>query len=165
MRIVREATLTVFIFVLLGPCAEPARAVILFLKGQDEPVRGYLLESDEHRVVINELLPDNSIKKRTFLRSEIEDLLQTVSAERLESLRPEEPDKYREYAEELAEKSKDPDARVTAIRLFLIAAHLAPDRLGRSCLLGIVPLAEDEPQQRRFAPWPTCSIPHTMTGC
>jgi len=139
------ATAVVFILTV-----QPAWAVIVFLKGQDEPLRGYLLSSDDHKVVINELLPDNAVKKRTILRAEIDDVLQTVSFERLESLKPAEPDRYREYAEELAEKSKDPDARVTAIRLFLIAAHLAPERLGRSCLLGMVPLAENDAQQRQF---------------
>jgi len=50
----------------------------------------------------------------------------------------------------LAEKRKDPEARAAAVRLFLIAAQLAPERLGRSCLLAMVPLAENELQQRRF---------------
>lgn len=129
---------------------QPALAVIVFLKGQDDPIRGYLVRENEHVIVIDQLMPDNSVQERTISRSDIDDMIKTVSSERLESLQPDDPDKYREYAEELAEKSKDPDARGAAIRLFLIAAHLAPDRLGRSCLLGMVPLARNDLEERRF---------------
>ena len=141
---------TVLIGLVIYLVAQPAWAVIVFLKGQDEPIRGYFVRENEHVIVIDELMPDNSVQERTISRSDIDDLIRTVSDERLASLSPDDPNKYREYAEELAEKSKDPDARVAAIRLFLIAAHLAPDRLGRSCLLGMVPLARTELEQRRF---------------
>jgi hypothetical protein len=90
------------------------------------------------------------VAERTISRSEIDVLIRTVSNERLEKLVPDQPDQYREYAEELSEKAKDPDAQITALRLFVIAAQLAPDRLGRSCLLGMVPLARNEAEQRRF---------------
>ncbi len=146
----RRIALRLLLGVLLWLTAHKAGAVIIFLKGQDQPVRGYLLRQNERVVVIDQLLPDDTTKERTISRSDIDDMIQTVSAERLEALRPDAPDKYREYAEELAEKGKDPDARVAAIRLFLIAADLAPDRLGRSCLLGMVPLARNVNEQRRF---------------
>lgn len=129
---------------------KPALAVIIFLQGEDEPVRGFLVRENEHALVIKEVKADGETSERTISRSDIEDTIQTVSRERLESLRPGNPDGYREYAEELAEKSKDPDARVTSLRLFLIAAHLAPDRLGRSCLLGMVPLARNAAEKRSF---------------
>ena len=73
-----------------------------------------------------------------------------MSEERLAELVRSNPDAYREYAEELAEKRKDPDAQQTSIRLFQMAAVLDPQRLGRSCLLGMVPLARDAAEQRRF---------------
>lgn len=128
----------------------PAAAAIVFLKGEDEPIRGFLRREDDQTVVIDQLLSDGSTTERTIPKSEIEDLLKTVSPERLAALQPDQPDQYREYAEELAEKRKDPEAHFTAIRLYLIAAYLAPERLGRSCLLGMVPLARDATEERRF---------------
>ncbi len=130
--------------------AQPALAVIVLLKGQDEPLRGYFVRENEHVVVLQQLQADGSTQERTVSRSEIEDVIKTVDAARLEALRPDNPDGYREYAEELAEKSKDPDAQITAIRLFLIAAHLQPQQLGRSCLLSVVPLARTAAEQRQF---------------
>ncbi len=130
--------------------APQAMGVIIFLKGQEDPIRGYAVRENEHVVVLAQLMSDGTTQERTVSRSEIEDLIKTVSAERLEALQPENADRYREYAEELAEKSKDPDAQLAAIRLFLIAAHLEPQRLGRSCLLALVPLARGAAEQRRF---------------
>jgi hypothetical protein len=143
---------TIVALTLLAIClsAQPARAVLLFLKGKDQPIRGYFLRENEHVIVIRELLANGQTQERVVSRSEIEDVIKTVSPERLEALTPDSPNDYRDYAEELAEKRKDPDARVTSIRLFQIAAYLAPDRLGRSSLLGMVPLARDESEQRRF---------------
>jgi hypothetical protein len=130
--------------------AQPAAAVILYLKDQAPPIRGYFVREDEHVVVLRELLPNGTTAERSVPRSQIEDLIQSVSEERLAELRPESPDGYREYAEELSEKRKDPDARRTGIRLYQMAAVLEPQRLGRSCLLGMVPLAQDAAEQRRF---------------
>ena len=145
----RTAVFTLQI-ILVCLAAKPALGVIIFLKGKEEPVRGLLVRENEHVVVINEVGADGTTTERTISRSDIEDTIRTVSPERLEALQPDKPDGYREYAEELAEKSKDPDARLTALRLFLIAADLAPDRLGRSCLLGMVPLARSEAEKRAF---------------
>ncbi len=145
-----QTTTRVLLSIIICMTAQPAWAVIIFLKEQDQPIRGYLLRANERVVVIDQLLDDDTTKERTISRSDIDDIIQTVSPERLKTLHPDNPDKYRDYAEELAEKSKDPDARRAAIRLFLIAAHLAPDRLGRSCLLGMVPLARNDTEQRRF---------------
>ena len=127
-----------------------AQAVILFLKGKDEPIRGYLVREDAGAVTLQQLKNDGETVERTVPRTEIDQLIKSVSSERLAALDPSEPDRYREYAEELAEKRKDPDAQLAGIRLFLIAAYLEPERLGRSCLLGMAPLARDEAEQRRF---------------
>ena len=130
--------------------AQPAAAVILYLKDQAQPIRGYFVRENEQVVVLQELLPNGTTAERSVPRSQIEDLIQSVSEERLAALRPENPDGYREYAEELSEKRKDPDAQRTGIRLYHMAAVLEPQRLGRSCLLGMVPLAQDAAEQRRF---------------
>ena len=80
-------------------------------------------------------------RETTIPRSEIEEIIQTVSAERLAALSPREPQLYREYAEELAEKRRDPEAREAAIRLYQIAATLDPQNQGRGSLLGMIALA------------------------
>ena len=144
----RWAVLLVGALIFLAP--QPASAVIIFLKGQDQPLLGYLVRETSDVVVFRQLLEDGQQRRRTLSKSEIEDLIISVSDERLEKLERSDPQAYREYAEELSEKRKDPDAQQTAIRLFLIAAYLDTDRLGRSCLLGMAGLARDEAEQRRF---------------
>jgi hypothetical protein len=128
----------------------PAWAVIIFEKGKEQPTVGYLERQDENLVVIREQFPDGRTQIRELLRSEIDDILIAVSNDRLESLNPDNPAAYREYAEELAEKRKDPDARATGLRLYLIAAYLDPKNLGRSSFLGMVGLARSPSEMRRF---------------
>jgi hypothetical protein len=135
---------------LLTFCASPAAAVIIYIKEQAQPVRGYFVREDDQAVTLLEVLPDGSTTERSIPRSQIDDMIRSVSEQRLSELDPSKPDAYREYAEELAEKRKDPDAQRTSIRLFQIAAILDPERLGRSCLLGMVTLARDTTEQRRF---------------
>lgn len=135
---------------LLCPWTVPAWAVIVFEKGSDVPTVGYLVRQDEKLVVIREELPNGQTRRRDLLRSQIDDILIAVSKERLEGLSPDKPEDYRDYAEELAEKRKDPDARATSLRLYLIAAHLDPEKLGRSCLLGMVALARHSNEEQKF---------------
>lgn len=130
--------------------ASPAAAVIIYVKEQALPIRGYFVREDDQAVTLLELRADGSTTERSIPRSQIEDLIRSVSEQRLSELDPSKPDAYREYAEELAEKRKDPDAQQTSIRLFQIAAVLDPERLGRSCLLGMIPLARSADEQRRF---------------
>ncbi|MGM0489692.1 MAG: hypothetical protein ACQESR_23410, partial [Planctomycetota bacterium] len=149
----RRRAMTIAILMVVVGClaTQPAWAVLVFVKGEEQPVRGYLVREDEDEMVVNQPRADGTTTDQVIIpRSDIDDVIRTVSAERLESLRPSDPDAYREYAEELAEKKKDPDAHIASLRLFLIAAHLAPDRLGRSCLLGMVPLARSDAEKRRF---------------
>lgn len=136
--------------VCLSISASPAAAVIIYVKEQAQPIRGYFVREDDQAVTLLELRADGSTTERSIPRSQIEDMIRSVSEQRLSELDPSKPDAYREYAEELAEKRKDPDAQQTSIRLFQIAAVLDPERLGRSCLLGMVPLARTADEQRRF---------------
>jgi hypothetical protein len=130
--------------------AAPAGAVVIFPKGGRAPIKAALVSQDSEKVVYRETLPDGSSVERVIHRVEIDDMIITVSEQRLASLTPDRPSGYRDYADELAEKREDPDARETAIRLYLIAAWLEPDRLGRSCLLGMAGLARTSDEQRKF---------------
>jgi len=139
-----------FLAFLFAIQAVPVWAVIIFQKGKNEPIVGYLERQDENLVVIRQVHGDGQTQLREVLRSEIDDILIAVSDERLESLTPDKPAAYRDYAEELAEKRKDPDARATGLRLYLIAAYLDPEKLGRSSLLGMAGLARTPAEERRF---------------
>jgi len=112
-------------------------------------IGGYLVKDDGTTVTIRRKRADGTETEDKFERAKVT-IIQSVKAERLEELKPEAPRAYRDYAEELAAKKDDPEARDVAIRLFLIAASLDPDGLGRSCLLAAAPLARDVQEERRF---------------
>jgi hypothetical protein len=137
-----------------------ALGIVVFERGKAQPTIGRLVRQDERSVVIELEQPGGKRITREILRSEIEELVNVVCDARLEALRPENPEAYRDYAEELAAKRKDPDARLTSLRLYLIAASLAPETLGHSCLLGMVALARDPPEQRRFRAMAFLLDPH-----
>ena len=127
-----------------------ARAVIIFPRGGGPEIRAILVRESAEAVVIRIPRPDGTYDEQVMGRDQIEDMIRTVSAERLAELRKDNPPGYRDYAEELAEKRKDPDARETALRLYHIAAYLDPEGLGRSCLLGMVALARTPAEERKF---------------
>lgn len=128
---------------------QPAYAVVVYKKGSSKPVAGHLVRQNGNEVVIrDESAP--GLKEIIIPRSDIEDLIETVSAERLVALDPSRPREYREYAEELAEKQLDPEARLMAVRLFQIAAWLDPEKTGRGALLGLVSVARPGAEEARF---------------
>jgi len=128
----------------------PAWAVIVFTKNSDEPVRGFLISENSIRIVIDELLPSGERREVVFPKVAVEDIIRAVDAERLAALSPDKPEAYRNYAEDLAAKTKDPEAQVAAIHLYLLAASLAPEELGRSCLIGMAALARTPEEERAF---------------
>jgi hypothetical protein len=146
----KQRMISILVGTALCLVAAGARAVIVFEKGKSEPIRGYLVEANSVQVVIREVLPSGETRQRVLQRTDIDDMIVAVSSERLASLQPEAPAAYRDYAEELADKREDPDARATAIRLYLIAARLQPQELGRSCLLGMTALARSPDEERHF---------------
>ncbi|PQO46161.1 hypothetical protein [Blastopirellula marina] len=119
-----------------------AHGAVVYLKGEEQPIAGYLESSDDKQIVLRVPVPGGEAVHRTIERAQIDLLLQPVNPARLEELSPDNPTAYREYAEELVEKTADPDAVETATRLFLIAAHLDPQHQARSALLGMTPLME-----------------------
>jgi hypothetical protein len=89
------------------------------------------------------------VKRTTFLRDRIEDLVVTVDPERLAGLSPDEPLGYLQYAEELSIKKQDPEARDAARRMFLIAGSLAPQVHGRQAALGLANVAATSDEARK----------------
>src|SRR5690349_18452025 len=127
----------------------PASAVVVYKKGTSKPVAGHLVRQNGNEVVVRDE-SSSGLKEIVIPRSEIDDFIETVSAERLAALTPSRPQEYREYAEELAEKKLDPEARQTAVRLFQIAAWLDPAKTGRGALLGLVSVARPGEEEARF---------------
>ena len=135
---------------MIGMLASQAAAVTIVLKDGGETIRGILVRKSPTGVTIDVVQSDGEKKRREISMSQIELILDPIKKERLEELNRDRPQSYRDYAEELAEKKSDPDARAMAIRLYLIAAQLAPADLGKSSLLGMAALARNETEQRRF---------------
>jgi hypothetical protein len=127
-----------------------SRAVVVLPKKSNQPVMGYLVRQDERTVVIRQPLEGGQSREIPFSRSDIDELIITVSPERLAALDPARPETYREYAEELAEKQRDPEARDMARRLYAIAAERGEGNLRTGALLGLVALAQTPEEERKF---------------
>lgn len=129
--------------------AQPAFAIVIYKKGSNKPIAGPLVRQNGNEVVVREESA-TGVRDVIVPRSEIEDLIETVSPERLAELDPSRPQEYREYAEELAEKKLDPEARQMAVRLFQIAAWLDPAKTGHGALLGLVAIARPGEEESRY---------------
>ena len=140
----------ILVFLILGSLAVPCRAVIVFQKNQDEPIRGFLISENAISIEVHEPLPNGDVREHILPRVSIDDIIRAVDPDRLAALNPKTPEDYRSYAEDLAVKTEDPEAREMAIRLYLIAAYLKPSELGRSCLLGMAGLARTPEEERAF---------------
>ncbi|ADB16653.1 hypothetical protein Psta_1979 [Pirellula staleyi DSM 6068] len=127
-----------------------ASAVIVYLRTSKEPVTGYLLRESETSLVI--ALEDSTGKRteQTIPKETIAALRYTVDRQRLAALDPKQPQKYFEYAEELAEVANDPEARETARRLYHLAAVLGPESLTESCVKGLRYLASSAAERKRL---------------
>ncbi|MBW8883519.1 MAG: hypothetical protein JF612_01815 [Planctomycetia bacterium] len=124
--------------------------MVVLPKGAKQPVMGYLVRQDDRTIVIRQELPGGKSRESSFPKKDLDELIITVSPERLSSLDPNKPQTYREYAEELAEKQRDPEARDTAIRLFAVVAARGDDQLRHSALLGLIALARHADEERLF---------------
>jgi hypothetical protein len=127
-----------------------SEAIVVLKRGADMPIMGYLVSQDEASVVVREVLDGGRTREQRIERSEIEELLVTVDPKRLEALDPREPRQYLEYAEELTEKARDPEAREAAERLFHIAAWLAEGPVRQSSILGLAAMSPAADEQRRL---------------
>lgn len=139
-----------FALLLLWLTVSPVQAVVVLLKGQDEPKVGFLIEQTDTLLVMQVQQGDGTFQRETFPADQVDAVVQSVSTERLEALSPDQPSAYREYAEELADKRRDPEAAEAALRLYAIAAHLDPAGQGRGSLLGMTRLVDDPEKIQRL---------------
>jgi hypothetical protein len=146
----RIPTMMCVFTLLLLSSSKNAHAVFIILNS-GEQIIGYLVEQSDQRVTVQEATPTGKGRARHILRGDITFLGLAAEPERLESLRGENPKEYRNYAEEVAAKAKrDPEAREIAIRLYLIAAYLDSEDLGKSSLLGMINLARSAAEEKNF---------------
>lgn len=129
--------------------ADPARGVIVELS-DGKRAAGRMVKDEPGQIVIAARAADGGTENRTIERKSIQRIIVTVEPKRLEELKPSEPESYRELAEEIAAKKEDPEARETALRLYLIAAYRDPTNLGRGCLKAMAELAETPEESRRY---------------
>lgn len=127
-----------------------ANAAVVLLRGEADPIAGYVESRSGGVLKLRIPQAPGKYMTREIPLTDVEEVLETVSPNRLAELKPDDPDGYRNYAEELAQKKVDPEARETALRLFLIAAKLDPQRLGRSSLLGMTAIARSQEEASRF---------------
>jgi hypothetical protein len=112
-------------------------------------VGGFVLNDDGTNLKISISTPDGQEKVGEYLHAKIK-VLHQLDVKRLEGLTPDNPKAYFDYAEELARQEADPEAGYTAMRLYLIAAHLAPTKFGSRSLLGMSTLAKTPAGARKY---------------
>jgi hypothetical protein len=130
-------------------CLLPAaRAILVDVGGT--PVGGYFVRDDGQKLVIRVRTADGQDRMNEYDRAKTKiTIVHQLDRKALESLSRDNPQAYRTYAEVLARQEGDPEARDTAMRLFLIAAYLDPRQFGHSCLLGMSRLAGTPAERRR----------------
>jgi hypothetical protein len=134
------------ILVLVAVVPLPAWSIIIETK-DGKVHRGHLVSQDKFQIVIR---PEGQKETAAIRRAEIQNITQDVKPERLKALKPDDPKSYFDYAQELAPKKKDPEARDTALRLLLIAAHLDADKYGYKALTEMSKLARTPEEARAF---------------
>lgn len=125
----------------------PASAILI--EARNGKVGGFVLNDDGTILKISIPTPDGQEKVGEYLHADIK-ILHRLDGKRLEGLSPDNPRAYRDYADELARQKADPEARYTAMRLYLIAAQLAPDEFGSSSLLRMSALANAPAEARKY---------------
>ncbi len=126
-----------------------ARADVVWIKGEEQPKFGRLIDQDDQKVVF-QLHGQPETNRTEFQRTAIETLVVNFDTQRLENLSPENFADYRDYAEELAAQRKDPVARELAVRLYIIAAAGSPGDIRQSSLKGLASLAENNQERQKW---------------
>jgi hypothetical protein len=111
-------------------------------------VGGFVVNDDGTSLKVRIPGPDGKDTYGEYPRANIK-VIHELDVKRLEGLSRASPKAYRDYADELASHKADPEARYYAMRLYLIAARLAPAELGSSCLLRMSTLAGTPAEARR----------------
>ena len=137
---------------ILGACGWASRAdgTVIYLKSSNDPIVGYLVESNEDTVVIRQRQSNGTFKRVTLQRADIAQLLNPYDESRLVQLSLDRLSEYRDYAEELAAKTIDPEAIDLAMRLYLIVAYHGEGPLQQNALRALIGLARTPQEEREL---------------
>jgi hypothetical protein len=128
----------------------PSVAWAILIRAGEVPVSGYFVRDDGKTLTIRVRTPDGKEETKAYDRAKIKIVIVSdLDRKRLEKLSPDNPKAYGEYAEELAGQEGDPEASDMAMRLFLIAAYLDPQKLGHRSLLRMSRLASTPAEARK----------------
>ena len=83
MRISRRTAAPALALVFFCLAAGAARAVVVLPKGSEKPVMGYLVREDERTIVLRQQQAGEKSRERVFSKSDLDELIVTVSPERL----------------------------------------------------------------------------------
>jgi hypothetical protein len=112
-------------------------------------VGGFVLDDDGTKLKIRIPMPDGQEKVEEYFHAKIK-IIHQLDTKRLEGLSPNNLKAYCDYAAELARQEADPEARVTAMHLYFIAAKLAPEKFGYGSLLSMSALANTPAEARKY---------------
>ena len=129
-------------------CSASLASAILIKTGKGQ-VGGIVDFDDGKQLTIRIPTSDGKEIVGEFLYSRIT-VIHRLDDDRLKSLTKDNPQAYLNYADELARQKDDPEARDTAMRLYLIAATLDPTKLGSSSLLRMCTLARTKAEARKY---------------
>lgn len=139
-------------FAINGICTTSADVV--WVKSQPTPLFGQVITNTPEQVQIRLIENGQPGKTKSIERSMVEQIVINIDAKRLAGLSPDNPQDYRDYAEELASQTIDPAARELARRLFLISAKIAEDKsetdVCASALSGLISLTDAESERRQL---------------
>ena len=124
---------------------------MIIFKGDQKPLYGFITKQSDSQITIKVYDEESKATFRTVERDEIYRIVETVSQDKLSLLKPTNPKDYRDYAELLAAKKQDPEAREMAIRLSIITAYLDTSQLRQSALRILVSLARNDQERRVFS--------------
>ena len=128
--------------------ASVARADVVWIVGQDEPIYGIVESSDEQQIGFRESADGVEFALRTIPRKSIETIVINRDPQRLASLTPGEWDAWLMLAEELHPQKQDPIARNLAMRLLVIViANTDRESQRRIAIEELVSLARSEAER------------------
>jgi hypothetical protein len=128
----------------------PAAARAILIETGGARVGGYFVRDDGKKLTLRVRTPNGKEKEQVYDRSVSKiKILHQLDRKRLEGLSRDNPTAYRDYAEELARQTADPEARDTAMRLYLIAAYLDPQKLAQGSLHSMSLLAGTPAEARK----------------
>lgn len=150
MPTIRTGVMTLILVLASWVWNADAHGTVIYLHGQNEPLVGYLIESNDDSVVLRQQLANGAFKRVTLKRSDIARLLNPRDDQRLAALSLDRLTDYRDYAEELSAKTIDPEAIDLAIHLYLIVAYHGEGELQQHALRALIGVARTPQEEREL---------------